>query len=166
MKIPFLKREVPKAAAVVVATLVAVAGVVTGREKPAVELIEPKIEKPKAVASVDIDLDKLNRGEAVAPQGDPFAARSFAPPAAARQAGAAVEAAPSAPPLPFRYFGKIIEAGRLEVFVMRGDEVLGIAAGQKIDGDYRVESITDTSISFMYLPLKTRQTMDLPEANG
>ena len=43
---------------------------------------------------------------------------------------------------------------------MRGDELLTIAAGQKI-GDYRVEQIADAGISFTYLPLKTKQTLDL-----
>lgn len=168
MIIPFLKdRPVPKAAVLAVVTLVAVAGVVTGREKPALEVIEQRVERPKAVASVagvDIDLSKLDRSEVLAPQNDPFARRSFAP-APAQQASAA-PAAPAAPPLPFRYFGKVIENGKLEVFVMRGDDVLSIAAGQKIDADYRVERISDTAISFTYLPLKTQQTMDLPERSG
>lgn len=167
MNLPFLKnRPVPKAAVLAVVTLVAVAGVVTGREKPALEVIEQKIEKPKAVATVDIDLGKLDRSEVLAPQNDPFATRSFAPAAPARQAGPVAEAAPSAPPLPFRYFGKLIENGKLEVFVMRGDDVLSIAAGQKIDAEYRVDRISDTAIRFTYLPLKLQQTMDLPEAEG
>lgn len=169
MNLPFLKnRPVPKAAVLAVVTLVAVAGVVTGREKPALEVIETKSPRQEAapVARVDIDLSKLDRSEVLAPQSDPFARRSFAP--APKQGDATVVAAPapSAPPLPFRYFGKVIENGKLEVFVMRGDDVLSIAAGQKLDADYRVDRITDTAISFTYLPLKTQQTMDLPEANG
>jgi hypothetical protein len=140
--------------------------VVTGREKPALELVEtkaPRIEQ--AGVELDIDLDKLQRVESAAPQNDPFARRSFAP--ATQQANAApAPAAPAAPPLPFRYFGKLTENGKTEVFVMRGDEVLSIAAGQKLDADYRVEGITESSISFTFLPLKTRQSMDLPDANG
>lgn len=166
MKLSSLTRDIRKRAVAIVVVLVAVAGVVMGREKPAIEVIEsrsPRIEK-MAVAS-DIDLGKLHRAEAAAPQNDPFAPRSFAPAVQHAQAPAA-PAAPGAPPLPFKYFGKLIENGKLEVFVMRGNDVLSIAAGQKIDSDYRVERISDSAISFTYLPLKTRQTMDLPEANG
>lgn len=166
MKLPFLKPSIQKRAALIVVALVAAAGVVMGREKPAIEVIEsnsPRIEK--AAVAFDIDLDKLNRSGAIAPQNDPFAPRSFAP--AAQHAGApAAPAGPSTPPLPFKYFGRLIENGKLEVFVMRGDDVLSIAAGQKIDNDYRVERISDSTISFTYLPLKTRQTMDLVEDNG
>jgi hypothetical protein len=46
------------------------------------------------------------------------------------------------------------------VYVMRGDELITLAPGQKI-GDYRVEQIADASISFTYLPLKMKQTLDL-----
>jgi hypothetical protein len=168
MKLSFLRRDIPKSAVIAVVTLAAVAGVVTGREKPSIDVVEVKSTRVevKTEAAPDIDLAKLDRGESIAPQSDPFARRSFAPEQpAAPQGGQAVAAAPSAPPLPFRYFGKLIEKGKLEVFVMKGDEVLSIAAGQKID-DYRVDGITDTAISFTYLPLKTRQTLDLPEAQG
>jgi hypothetical protein len=169
MKFFFLKRDLPKSAVLAVVALAAVAGVVTGREKPAIEVVESKPARVERTSDplAAIDLSKLNRGESIAPQSDPFAQRSFAPEqAAAPQGEATAAAAPSAPPLPFRYFGKLIENGRLEVFVMRGDEVLSIAKGQKIDAEYRVDSITDTSISFTYLPLKMRQTMDLPEGQG
>ena len=44
---------------------------------------------------------------------------------------------------------------------MRGERAPHARAGQKI-GDYRVEQIADSSISFTYLPLKMKQTLDLP----
>ncbi len=171
MKFSFLKRDIPKSAVIAVVTLAAVAGVVTGREKPSLDVVEvatARVETRKtAAAGPDIDLAKLDRGESIAPQSDPFAARSFAPEQPAREKGSApVAEAPVAPPLPFRYFGKLIENGKLEVFVMKGDEVLSIAAGQKIDEQYRVDGITDATISFTYLPLKMKQTMDLPETQG
>jgi hypothetical protein len=43
---------------------------------------------------------------------------------------------------------------------MRGDELLTIAAGQNI-GEYRVDKVSEASIAFTYLPLKTKQTMEL-----
>lgn len=170
MKLLSLQREVPKRAAAAVLVLVAVAGAVTGREKPTLEPSEAPALRVEAtpVAQLDIDLDKLRRTEPAAVRSDPFAPRSFAPPpeAAPAPARAVRAAAPSAPPLPFRYVGKLIANGKTEVFVMRGEELLSIASGQNIDGQYRVDAITESSIRFTYLPLKTRQSIDLEEASG
>jgi hypothetical protein len=161
MNLTFLKRDIPKRAMLVVVTLAAVAGVVTGREKPAIEVVQERVGRP-AQALPDIDLAKLERRDASLPQNDPFAARSFG--AQPKQAAAA-PAKPQLPPLPFQYIGKVIEDGKQEVYVMRGDEVLTLAAGRKIGNEYRVDKITGTSITFTYLPLKTRQTLDLPAPN-
>jgi hypothetical protein len=136
-----------------------VAGVVGGRERPALELIEARTPAAAAVAAADdgIDLTKLDRTEGTLPQADPF--KSFVQPAPQAAAHAA-PAKPAAPPLPFRYFGKLLENGKREVFVMRGDDLLSIQAG-KTYGDYRVDQVADARITFTYLPLQTKQTLDL-----
>jgi len=159
----FLKGDLPKKrAAVTVAALILVVGVVAGREKPALELVRERAPQAAAAADDGIDLDKLRRGEASLPQNDPFARMK----GAEKQAATAPQspAKPVAPPLPFQYFGRLTENGKTEVFVMRGEELLSIAAGQKV-GDYRVDKVTDASISFTYLPLKMKQTLDLPAVN-
>ena len=143
-----------KNAAIVAAAVTVVAGVVAGRERPSMEVIQ---ERTKPVLDDGIDLGKLSRREATVPQSDPFA-RNFGAQKPAQVANVAEK--PSAPPLPFRYFGRLTENGKTEVFVMRGDDLLAISAGQKI-GEYRVEQIADASISFTYLPLKMKQTLDL-----
>jgi Tfp pilus assembly protein PilP len=146
-----------KNAAIVAAAITLVAGVVAGRERPAMDIIQ---DRAKPAQEDGIDLARLRRteaAEATVPQSDPFA-RNFGQQKPAQVANGAEK--PSAPPLPFRYFGRLTENGKTEVFVMRGDDLLTIAAGQKI-GDYRVEQIADASISFTYLPLKTKQTLDL-----
>lgn len=160
MNLSFLKHDIPKRALLVVVTLAAVAGVVTGREKPAIEVFENKPAQNVQPAA-DIDLAKLARAESSLPQIDPFAQRSFA----AAEPKQAAEGKPPVPPLPFQYIGKVTENGKQEVYVMRGDELLAVASGQKIGNDYRVDKITGKSITFTYLPLKTRQTLDLPAAN-
>ncbi len=156
----FLKRDIPKRAMLVVVALAAVAGVVTGREKPAIEVIQEKNSR----ISVDpgIDLAKLTRPEASLPQTDPFAQRGAAP-----QAPQAEQPAPppAAPPLPFQYIGKVIEQGKLEVYVTRGEELLTLTRGQKIGNEYRVDKVTSSSVTFTYLPLKMKQTLDLPAVN-
>ena len=144
-----------KNAAIIAAAVTVVAGVVAGRERPAVEVI---LDKPRMTADDGIDLDKLRRAEATTPQNDPFA-RNFAQ-EKEKPAQVNVVEKPVAPPLPFQYFGRLTENGKTEVFVMRGDELITIAAGQKL-GDYRVDKVADASISFTYLPLKMKQTLDL-----
>jgi hypothetical protein len=62
------------------------------------------------------------------------------------------------PPLPFTFVGQLRQNGRVEVLVMRGQELHTLATGDSIDGEYRVEDITDSTISFTYLPLKLKQT--------
>lgn len=160
----FLKADFPKRrAALTVAAAILVVGVVAGRERPALELIQEPAPRAAAAAGDDIDLERLRRGEAKLPQNDPFSRKNFEP----QRAPAVVSnvpAKPVAPPLPFQYFGRLTEKGKTDVFVMRGEELISIAAGQNV-GDYRVESVTDSAISFTYLPLKTKQTLDLPTVN-
>ncbi|HEX6319757.1 MAG TPA: hypothetical protein VFZ84_12935 [Burkholderiales bacterium] len=85
----------------------------------------------------------------------PFAPLGFSP--SAQQPSAT----PAPPPLPFRYIGSLRQNGKLEVLLMRGSAVYSLAAGDEIDGEYRVERITESTISFTYLPLKTKQDMHL-----
>lgn len=84
---------------------------------------------------------------------DAYVALSVSPSAAALAA--------AAPPLPFRYIGRLRANGRTEVLLMRGTAVYSVAPGAHIDADYRVERITDSTITFTYLPLKAKQDMSL-----
>lgn len=165
MKLVLPKGPLPRRALVITLALAAAATVVAGREKPALEVIEAgPAPAAKAAAAPAIDLARLQRAEAPAPQADPFAPRSFAPPPV-RQAAAPREA-PSAPALPFTYAGRLTQEGRTEVFVLRGEELISIAPGQSIDAEYRVDAISETRIAFTYLPLKTRQSIEIAELPG
>ena len=146
----FLKKR----SVVTVAALALAAGMVAGRERPTLELVQ---ERAAAAADDGIDLSRLNRGEASVPQSDLFARRNFAP---EKQAVAKAAEKPVAPPLPFRYFGRLTENGKTDVFVMRGEDLLAVAAGETL-GEYRVDAVSESSISFTYLPLKTKQTLGL-----
>ena len=141
-----------------------VAGVVAGRERPAVELAQPRAPQAAAAKYDEIDLDKLHRTEVRAPSTDPFAAMK-GPEIRAAAAAPEAPARPSAPPLPFQYIGKWSQGDKGEVLVQRGEELLPIAPGAKL-GDYRVDQITEARVSFTYLPLNMKQTLDLlgPEA--
>jgi hypothetical protein len=136
--------------------LALLAGVVVGREKPTELLIEKaRTESP------DFDVSRLERPQAAAPAGDPFAARSFGAPAAAQ--AAAAPAKPEAPELPFRYMGKVIEDGKLEILLLRGDEHFTVTAGQKVDDEYRLDKVTASTLTFTYLPMKTKQNLEITQ---
>ena len=134
--------------------LALLASVVAGRERPTLSIIsEP--------AAQTIDLSQVQRAPASAgagPAADPFAPKNFSPPPPI-QSGAP-KAKAEAPPLPFRYVGKMIEDGKLAVFLANGDEAVTAVAGQQI-GDYRVDQVTESEIRFTYLPLKTKQSLPL-----
>ena len=163
MKAALLKNGRARRGLIAALAVITAAGVVAGGEKPQPPMVAAQ-PQGRAAAAPEIDLARLARADAPAPGTDPFAPRSFAPAPKAQPASG--RAAPSAPPLPFTYIGKLTQDGRTEVFVLRGEELISIAAGQKIDAQYRVDAISDARIAFTYLPLKSRQTLELPEAGG
>jgi hypothetical protein len=66
---------------------------------------------------------------------------------------------PVAPPLPFTYSGRYTEGDKVIVFLMDGNRILRVQAGDILKNDYRVEKIEQASISINYLPLGTIQIL-------
>jgi hypothetical protein len=147
-----------------------IASVVVGRERPSAVPPEPAARVParvdaRAALEQDLDLSKLHRqvAEAKVDGADPFARRSFAPAAPAAQEAAPRQ--PVAPELPFRYLGKAIEDGKLTVFLMKGNDSYAVHSKQALDNEYRVDKVTESQVVFTYLPMKTRQVLDIPAVN-
>lgn len=95
---------------------------------------------------------------------DLFAPRSWAPPpppAPPARSEVVHAPPPAAPPLPFVYLGQLREGGRTLVFLSRGEEPIAVAAGEVLDGTYRIERVDDTSVEFVYLPLHERQVLGI-----
>jgi hypothetical protein len=169
MKIAFLPQGLSRRLLAIGLVLVAGASIVAGREQTAPEALEARPARSEpAAATPEIDLAKLERREAAAPQGDPFAPRNFAAvkQATAPRAAASPEAPKGPPPLPFTYAGWMTQDGKTEIFIARGDELISIEVGQKIDAQYRVDSITEERIAFTYLPMKKRQSIERTETSG
>jgi hypothetical protein len=97
---------------------------------------------------------------ALAASAGAYAQDAYAPITFSRPAAAA-PAAVAAPPLPFRYVGKWVQNGKAEALVLRGNVLYGVAEGDEIDGEYRVERITGAAIRFTYLPARVNQTLDI-----
>jgi hypothetical protein len=165
-----LKRDNPPRAALVVAAFALLASVVAGGEKSVPSgVIEPR-EAATPVVSEPIDLDpaRLVRPRREGEIPDLFAGRQVAPPLAPAAIAPptpvkpAPPPPPSAPPLPFKYLGRYLDGDRLVVFLARNEEAFSVTAGEKLDNGYEVEAITEESVSFVYLPLGTKQVLTVP----
>ncbi|SFL60270.1 hypothetical protein [Nitrosomonas communis] len=66
---------------------------------------------------------------------------------------------PAAPPLQFKYIGKIMEGKRTSIFLSMGDTYYVAKVGGHIEKNYRVDRINDDVIEFTYLPLGIKQTL-------
>ncbi len=100
---------------------------------------------------------------------DPFAAPSIvatppkvrAPPPPV--AVPVVVPAPSAPPLPFKFLGRVSGQARSSespaVFLALGKQVLRVQVGDTLAGQYRVDAIEEGVVRLTYLPLNERQSL-------
>jgi len=94
--------------------------------------------------------------DAQRPGAQGFGARSWTPPPPPE-----TPVAPTAPPLPFSFLGKQLQAGVWQVYLAVGEDLRLARVATVIDGQYRVESIVPPLIVFTYLPLNERQTLDI-----
>lgn len=90
---------------------------------------------------------------------NPFAVRTWEPPRPAAPVAAAPPP-PQAPPLPFRFIGRVHDAERGNAFMLTaGERVLSVKTGDVLDGQYLVEEYRDGQLHFLYQPLNIRQTL-------
>lgn len=136
------------------------ASVVVGMEKPSQAPAAPASRIDARVRLPELDLSKLERPEQEEAKVDVFAV----PEEDAKNRGTQSQgkpARPEAPPLPFAYLGRMIEDGKLAVFLSRGAESYSVKPGDTIGGEYRVDAVTEKEVTFTYLPLKTKQRLPL-----
>lgn len=148
------------ALAVAAAATLAAAGWVSGpREGEAVVDAVPGQPRTVAPQSVAPERAPPSAPEEAArrsfpqPGADPFAVRSWAPPAVRKPAAA------TAPPLPYAYFGRMFEDGKPRVFLQRGERTYTVAVGDIVDTQYRIEDIGPRAVVITYLPLGQRQVL-------
>lgn len=142
-----------------------------GQDPPAGPVRPERAERPSGSRDVaseplpELAIDKLGRRAPAASAKDLFPATSWEQQARAEQLKnnpppkPAPPPPPQAPPLPFTYMGKMIEDGKVTVFLVRGDRNVIARAGDTIEGVYRVDSIDDRFVQFTYLPLNQTQQL-------
>ncbi|UVJ46120.1 hypothetical protein NVV94_11590 [Pseudomonas sp. LS1212] len=105
------------------------------------------------------------------PQADLFAPHSWKPaPVLATVTAQALAnapvplAAPTAPPLPFQFIGRIDDRNDVQVFLQKGEKLYVVRNGDMIDDTYRIVGISDTEMNMVYLPLHQSQTLSVGSA--
>jgi hypothetical protein len=103
----------------------------------------------------------ITRNSDGTPVDDPFQSRvpQAAPPPT--QEALLPPPAPSAPSLPYAYLGKMEEDGKTVAFLGKQDNNYSVRIGETIDGLYRLEEISDQSITLVYLPLDKKQMLPI-----
>jgi len=152
----------------------AAAALVSDEDAQTGEVVAPAVGKASRREAAQpvlpaLQLDKLARADAGEPEQDPFAGKSWyvAPPPPPPQPEIIKEAPkPTAPPLPFRYMGRMQEEdGQALVYLTQGTRAYSVSQGDTIDGTYRVESISPTQVTLVYLPLNIRQSLNIGRAS-
>jgi hypothetical protein len=73
-------------------------------------------------------------------------------------------AQPQAPPLPFAFMGKLVDAETTIVFLTRDDRTYLVRLGDTVDAAYRIEEIGQETMTLTYLPLGVRQSLGIGDA--
>lgn len=135
--------------------------------------VQPAAGKQQAAiarARAEVARDAEKSATLVVPQVDLFATQSWyvAPVVTAEQQAAldapAIPTVPTAPPLPFQFIGKLEDSQQLQVFLQNGERLYVVRAGDVIDDTYKIDRISATEMSLVYLPLKFAQTLSVGSA--
>ncbi len=161
---------------VALAATVVAAGWVGGQEEVTVSPVERKAGPAPQRATIAattpapsaVDMERLRQrsgsrdfGDISHNFGDIFPSRSWQPP----PAPPVKPPPPRAPPLPFTFFGRMVEDGKTVIFLAQKDQIFAVAAGETVAGSYRVEEIGTDAIVLNYLPLNERQSLNIGALN-
>lgn len=124
-----------------------------------------KAEGTRVAVAADLDPAQLRREANAGETGNAFESKSwYLPPPPPPPAKPLAPPPPSAPPLPFTYLGRYDDSAKPVIFLVRGDRILLVSAGDVIEGTYRVDGIAGSALGLTYLPLNIRQTLDIGNA--
>lgn len=126
---------------------------------PTVRLAGPATPAADLAGAPTLELHQRAMAHASA---DMFENRSWEPPPAERTPDPP-QLQVQAPAASFAYVGRMIEYGEVTVFLEAEDRIHAVKAAQTVDGDYRIDEIRDDTVLLTYLPLGTRQTLQLRE---
>lgn len=97
---------------------------------------------------------------------DLFAPRTWEPPPPPVVAVPVQQALPQAPPLPFKFFGRIQDPGQAPSFILsRGAEMITVRVGDRIEPAYLVDKFDGKQLHLVYVPMNIRQTIFVGNSN-
>ena len=132
--------------------------------KAALMQVERSQPAKRAHSAIDplpqLEIEKLELDKSSEPIVNAFEPRSWAPPAPKIK-----PAPPQAPALPFTYIGKMMEDGRIVVFLTQGERNFAVRSGDKLDNLYQIDEIKPTMMLLTYLPLNKQQSLPIGGAN-
>ncbi len=82
---------------------------------------------------------------------------------AAQRASELAAEPPRPPPVPFRYMGVVVRAGKATALLRIQERDFVVQAGEVVEGAYRVNGIEPTAVQLTYLPLSAEQSVPLYE---
>ncbi|MCF4998486.1 hypothetical protein GIW70_17955 [Pseudomonas syringae] len=121
----------------------------------------------KAVVSAGTTKAKKAALADLSPAGDLFAAKSWKPaPTLAKVTEQPVNTtpmvqAPSLPPVPFQFVGRLHDRSDTQVFLQNGEKIYVVRSGDVIDDTWKIAGISDVELSLVYLPLHLSQTLSV-----
>ncbi|SEN26123.1 hypothetical protein SAMN04487857_112154 [Pseudomonas sp. ok272] len=127
----------------------------------------PAKNTPQGALPGTSDTGKTAAIRDLSPVGDLFSARSWKPAAVLATVTeqpayiTPVVPAPTAPPMPFQFVGRLEDRRDLQVFLQDGEKIYVVRKGDVIDETWRIDSISDVELSFVYLPLHLSQTLSV-----
>jgi len=117
----------------------------------------PAYRREPAPPGIDQMLTELGRtrlsDEVV---GHPFVSGSWAPPATEKPKEAA-----GPPPFGYAYGGRFEDSTGERVYLMRGNDLIPVKRGDKLDGGYEVVGVEGDRLELMWLPGKRKVTLSL-----
>jgi hypothetical protein len=66
---------------------------------------------------------------------------------------------PSAPHLPYTFIGRMIDGNIVTLYLSRNNQQYSVKLNDVLDGEYKVDKITDKSALLTYLPLNIQQEL-------
>lgn len=124
---------------------------------------------PRRVATTTESASKTPEPVRLAPR-DLFASQQWKPVAVMTTVTeqplvvAPVDVLPVAPALPFQFVGRLDDRDDRRVFLQSGEKLYVVRKGDVIDETYRIEQISATELSLVYLPMHLAQTLSVGSA--
>ncbi|MBV6320198.1 hypothetical protein KVP70_04560 [Duganella sp. HSC-15S17] len=106
--------------------------------------------------------------------GNVFAKQSWAPEtpkkvmmdqAQAQQTAQQASASSGPPALPFQFMGRFTDEGRTAYFLQIDGQNVVARPGEKVNDSYLLDSVSDNTMNFIYLPLNQKQTLVVGDTN-